>query len=45
MRKQGVKLSIFLIGIIVLFVPFIFTLTACKPLNSDTVVNELLPNL
>jgi hypothetical protein len=45
MYKQGVKLSLFLSGIVLLFVPFIFVLTACTPLDSDTVVNELLPNL
>jgi hypothetical protein len=45
MSKQGVRLSLFLSGIIILFMPFVFLLTACQPLSSDTVVNDLLPNL
>jgi hypothetical protein len=45
MNKQGVKLSLFLSGIIIFFLPFVFILTACEPLNSDSVAAELLPNL
>ncbi|MDR2369596.1 MAG: hypothetical protein LBD63_03125 [Mycoplasmataceae bacterium] len=44
MVKLGVKFLIFVSGIVIL-VPLIFLLTACAPLNSDTVVNDLLPNL
>ncbi|MDR1991252.1 MAG: hypothetical protein LBP70_00780 [Mycoplasmataceae bacterium] len=45
MSKQGTKLSLFLSGITIFFIPIIFLLTGCKPLDSQDIVNKLLPNL
>ncbi|MDR0739298.1 MAG: F0F1 ATP synthase subunit B [Mycoplasmataceae bacterium] len=45
MSRQSVKFLIFLGAVIVVFLPFSILLTSCQPLDTQGIVDDLLPNL